>query len=217
MPSFQALLPCALRSEVESCLWLGYPRRSKFLYLLLHDLEFWDSHDHPSFPPLTPKFLQFVVPSAKYSHCINLGRVLESTVQSKKSLLHKIPWLVSGRLFPANPLFSICFTIKEISKSEAAIIFNFFYHFIHYITKNLAFFCPYYKLFTLYNCWRNVGMLTIIQTSTVAPNSVQFSLIPKNLFCVFVLFWRKEWVALQFFTIKISNFLTYVYNCQLNV
>ena len=140
MPSFQALLPCALRSEVESCLWLGYPRRSKFLYLLLHDLEFWDSHDHPSFPPLTPKFLQFVVPSAKYSHCINLGRVLESTVQSKKSLLHKIPWLVSGGLFPANPLFSICFTIKEISKSEAAII--------HY----LQFFLPLHPLHYQESC-----------------------------------------------------------------
>ena len=50
----QAILPCALNSEVWSFVGMGDSSKSTFLHLLQdqRDIEFWDSLDDSNFPPL---------------------------------------------------------------------------------------------------------------------------------------------------------------------
>ena len=56
----QARLPCALYSEVWSCVEMNNSSKSTFVRLLQDraDLDFWHSQDHPSVPPLYPSGYQ---------------------------------------------------------------------------------------------------------------------------------------------------------------
>ena len=69
----------------------------------------------------------------------------------------------------ANPNFFI----NEVLKFRKAVIFQFLHIFIRKITKNLAIFCSFCKVFTFYSSRKNVWKLTIFQKSTVPHNSVQ--------------------------------------------
>ena len=91
--------------------------------------------------------------------------------------------LVSEWVTGANPNFFI----NEILILGTAVVFHLS---IQQIAKNLALFCFFCKVFTLYRSRKNLWKLTVIQTSTVPDNSVHVSCAPKCLFCGFVLFWR---------------------------
>ena len=52
LSSYQTILACALYSELWSCVWMSNSSKTTFLHQ--RDLELWDNHDHPSFPPLYP-------------------------------------------------------------------------------------------------------------------------------------------------------------------
>ena len=52
LSSCQTNLPCALHSEVWSCVSMGISSKSNILHQ--RDFELWDSHDLPNFPPLYP-------------------------------------------------------------------------------------------------------------------------------------------------------------------
>ena len=111
--------------------------------------------------------------------------------------------LVSEWVTRANPNFFI----NEILNFGTAMIFQIFHLFIIKIAKNLAFFCSFSKVFTLYSSRKKFCKLTVIQTSTVPHNSMQVSCAPNRLFCGFVLFWRTESVSLNFTINKDSQFL----------
>ena len=80
--------------------------------------------------------------------------------------------LVSDWVTRSNPNFFIGFS--KISIFPAAIIIQVFHFFILEIAKNLANFCSCCNVFTLYISGKNVGILTVIQTSTVPHNSCKF-------------------------------------------
>ena len=52
LSSDQTFLRCNLHTEVWSCVRMGNSSNSTFLHQ--RDLEIWDSHVHPRFPPLYP-------------------------------------------------------------------------------------------------------------------------------------------------------------------
>ena len=122
-----------------------------------------------------------------------------------------VEWgLVSGWVTRANPKFFI----NEILNFG---IFLFSYLFILWIANNLAFFCSFCKVFTLYSSRKNVWELIVIQISTDPHMSVQVFCAPKCLFCGFVLFWTTKWVSLNFGSNKNSQFLSTVFICKLNI
>ena len=115
--------------------------------------------------------------------------------------------LVSERASRANPAFFI----KKISKRGRGKIIQVFHLCTHKISKNLAFFCSFCKIFTLHISGKNVGKLTAIQTSTVPHNSVQVSRTPKTCFG------KTKWVSLNFSIDKNSQLFFSAYICQLNI
>ena len=56
-----------------------------------------------------------------------------------------------------------------------------FQNFTHKIDRNIACFCSFCKFFTSYIATKDVGKLTVIQTSTVPHNSVQISCASERL------------------------------------
>ena len=109
------------------------------------------------------------------------------------------------------------FFIYEISNFGTAVFIQKFHICIQKIARNLAFFCSFCRLFTLYITVKNVGKLTVIQMSTVPHNSVQISFTPHCLLCRFVVFWRAKLVYLNFAINKNSQLLKSVYNCHVNI
>ena len=96
--------------------------------------------------------------------------------------------LGSERLTRANPHFFI----NAILNSGTAKIFQFLHFFIRKIANNLAFFCSFCKIFTLYDSRKNVCKITANQTSTVPHNCKQISCAAKRLFRGFVFFGRQN-------------------------
>ena len=80
------------------------------------------------------------------------------------------------------------FFINVILNFGTAVMFQIFHLFIQKIAKNLAFFCSFCKILTLYGSRKKVWKLTVIQISPVPHNSVQVSCAPKRLFCGFCTF-----------------------------
>ena len=62
---------------------------------------------------------------------------------------------------------------------------------------NLAFLCSFCNIFTLYLFWKNVGKLTLTQTSTNPHKSLQVSGTLERSLSLFVLLWRTKWVSLN--------------------
>ena len=86
-------MKCGLGSE-----WVT-PANSFFFHQ--RDLELWDIHDDPSFPNSLsfkrPRFFHYSVPYAEYSHFIFLGKILESSLYSKRPQFHTIPCKFRGK------------------------------------------------------------------------------------------------------------------------
>ena len=80
------------------------------------------------------------------------------------------------------------FFIKEILNFGTAMLFQVFQLFMH-STANIFVFCTTFcRKFTLYITGKNVGKLTVIQTSTVPHNSGQVFCTPNCMLCGFCTF-----------------------------
>ena len=82
------------------------------------------------------------------------------------------------------------FFINEILNFRTANIIQVFHPSTQITAKVFAFFCSFCKKFSLHITGKNVGKLTVIQTSTVPHNSVQICCEPNCFLCLFKLFWR---------------------------
>ena len=86
--SYQLTLLCALQSEVWSFVWMGNSNKSTFLHQ--RDLERWDSHDHPIFPP--PNNWQedciFLFPLQIFTFYISRKKVGKLTVIQTSTVPH---------------------------------------------------------------------------------------------------------------------------------
>ena len=82
--------------------------------------------------------------------------------------------IVSEWVTEASPFFSI----NEILNSGTATIIQNFLLFTRWTAKNLGYLCSFCQVCTIYISGKNVGKLTVIQTSTNPHNSVQVSCTP---------------------------------------
>ena len=101
--------------------------------------------------------------------------------------------LVSEWVTRTNPFF----LINKILNFTTVVIFQIFHLFIQKIATSLEFFCSFAK-YSLFRALERMFESSLVQTSTIPRNSVQFFCAVKPLFCGFVHFWSTKWVSLNF-------------------
>ena len=102
--------------------------------------------------------------------------------------------LACERVTRTNPHFFI----NEILNFGTANIIQVFHPSTQITAKDFAFSCSFWKTFSLYITGKNVGKLTVIQTSTVPHKSVQICFRPNCSLCLFKIFWRAKCVSVNF-------------------
>ena len=90
--SYQTSLPCALRLEIWSCVWMGNSSKTKFLHQ--QDLGLWDEWSSKFFNSLSTKLariLNFSDLFAEFSPLASSRKMYGSSVLPKPPLFHTIP------------------------------------------------------------------------------------------------------------------------------
>ena len=101
--------------------------------------------------------------------------------------------LVSERVTWANSHFFV----NDILNFGTVMIIQVFYFSIRKTVKCRGLFCSFWNFFILHNSEKNVGKVTVIQTSIVPHISSHCSCTPNYLLCGFLLFWRTKLVSLS--------------------
>ena len=112
-----------------------------------------------------------------------------------KQICHALCTLKYGLLSKWVTQSKTTFLINEFLNYGTAMIFQIFQHRTQKTAKNLSLLCCFCKILTLY-ITGNKGKLTVIQTSFVLHNSLQFSCTPSCLFWGFVLNRRAKWKSM---------------------
>ena len=133
------------------------------------------------------------------------------------------------RISPSAPQSDVCSYVWTCTSSKSPFLhqkdlklygrneFPIFQPFIYQTAKNLAFYFPCCKIFTLYSSMKIVCKLPLIQTSNVPHCYVQVSCTTKRLLCGFELSWGTKWDIPIFPINKNSQLLNKCSICQLNI